>query len=74
MDLANEFSACTLQGLLGGNLAVGLHTKFDCCEERVWDLVRSEGDVWMMKELVTQEVAKGVVFLVQGEDACAGGA
>ena len=64
----NDVAAGLDDGVLGCNRAVSRDADFDRREERVGHLVGGEGDVVVLEEALGQEVAEGVVLLVERED------
>ena len=83
----DDVGASSFQGFGGLDLTVGLHTEFEGGIEWMRDLncsaaidsirpekpylVGCEEDSRVLEELVAEEVAKSVVFLVEGEDGSA---
>lgn len=72
MQLSDELAARLDDGGFGSDFAVCVNAELEGCEERVRDLVGSEGDVVHAVELVAHKVGEGVVFLVEGEESGVG--
>jgi hypothetical protein len=72
LQLLNQVSTSSDDGVLGSEWSIGLDTQFKGCEQRVRDFVGGEQDVGWLCEFGTEEVGEGVVFLVEGEDCCVG--
>lgn len=70
--VADEFFASLGERLLRGERAIGLDAEVEFGEQRMRDLVAGEPDVRILVELVFEEVAEGVVFLVEVEDGAVG--
>lgn len=68
VKLGDELAAGLDEGVLRGDLAVGVDAQLEGGEERVRDLVGGEGDVVGAVQLVAQHVGQRVVFLVEGEE------
>lgn len=70
LQLLHQLLASLHHRLLRADLSIRLHAKLEGSEERVRDLVAGEEDVLGLHELCAEEVAEGVVFLVEGEHRC----
>lgn len=67
-EFGDELATGLDEGVLRGDLAVGVDAQLEGGEKRVRDLVGGEGDVVGAVQLVAHHVGQGVVFLVEGEE------
>lgn len=78
LQVRDDVPACANEGLLGCDTAICGDAELECSEERVGNFVGGEVDAWVAEQALGKEVAKGVVFFVEGEDSgvgdtCVGG-
>ena len=72
LQLLNQVSTSSDDGVFGCQGSIGLDAQFKGCEQRVRDFVGGEEDVGRLCEFGAEEVGEGVIFLVEGEDSCVG--
>jgi hypothetical protein len=68
LEVLDNVPAALDDGILGCDGAVGRDAELEGRKERMRDLVCREDDVVVLEEALRQQVAKRVVFLVEGED------
>ena len=68
LQLLHQLLTSLHHRLFWTDFSIGLHAELERREEWVWDLVAGEEDMLGLYELCAEEVAEGVVFLVEGEN------
>jgi hypothetical protein len=74
LEVLDDVLAALDDGVLRGDGAVGRDAKLEGREERMGDLVCGEDNEVILEEALGEEIAKRVVFLVEGEDGGVGDA
>ena len=72
LQLLNQVSTSSDDGILRSEGSIGLDAQLKGSEQRVRDFVGGEEDVGRLCEFGAEEVGEGVIFLVEGEDSCVG--
>jgi hypothetical protein len=70
LQLLNQVSTSSDDGVFGCQGSIGLDAQFKGCEQRVRDFVGGEQNVWRLCEFGAEEIGESVIFLVEGEDCC----
>lgn len=74
LEGADGLAAGGDDGFLGADAAICLHAQVEVWEKRMGHLVAGEEDFLVAEEAVSDDVAEGVVFLLEVEDDTVGDA